>query len=145
MASAPKSNRTNTARKNLAKQMTGSSVWAQQIGDNELHCRDLGHNWQPNTASENARKHLLTQSLRCPRCTTIRNRVVSAYSGEVLRTNYIYPQTYLAPRGVGWSADVRGTLRVASIRRVIEAAQEAASKTAALSTNVVDINNGKTK
>lgn len=142
---ATSARKTGTARRGLAKQVVGSSVWAQQIGDNELHCRDLGHNWQPNTASENTRKHTLTQSLRCPRCTTIRNRVVSAHSGEVLATNYIYPQTYLAPRGVGWTADVRGTLRVASIRRVIEAAQEAASKTAALSTNVVDISNGKNK
>ena len=124
---------------------TGSSVWAQQIGDNELHCRDLGHNWQPLKAGEDVRKHTLAQSLRCPRCGTVRNRVVSAYTGEVLATNYVYQQAYIAPTGIKWNAEVRGTMRVTSIRRVIEAAQEAASKTAALSTNVVSIQNGNKK
>lgn len=125
-------------------QRTGVSVWAQQISDEELHCRDLGHNWVDHAASEDTRKRTLIQVLRCPRCTTVRTRMIAAWSGEVLATNYKYPKTYCAPKGVGrLDASVRGTLRVTKIRRVLDAARDAASKSAALATNVVSISNGK--
>jgi hypothetical protein len=146
MAVQRRSSNTGSTRRKPVVKATGSSVWAQKLGDNELFCRDLGHVWASHNASENERKRIFTQALRCPRCGTIRTRMISSISGEILASHYTYPQTYLAPTGVGrMSAGVRGELRVSSIRRVIEAAQSAAAKTAALSTNVVSISNGNKK
>ncbi len=137
-------NRRRTGRS--VAQATGTLVWAQKLGDNELFCRDLGHVWASLKANENSRKRVFIQTLQCPRCLTQRIRVIHVTTGEILATNYIYQPTYLVPNGIGrLSAGVRGELRVTSIRRVIEAAQEAATKTAALSTNVVSITNGNKK
>lgn len=146
MAATQRKSSLGSNRRRPVVKATGSSVWAQKLGDNELFCRDLGHVWASHNASENERKRIFTQALRCPRCGTIRTRMISSISGEILASHYTYPENYLAPSGVGrLTAGVRGELRVSSIRRVIDAAQAAAAKTAALSTNVVNISNGNKK
>src|SRR4029077_11579261 len=82
-----------------AAQAAGSTVWAQKLGDNELFCRDLGHVWASLRADENQRKRIFLQTLLCGRCMTLRTRMISSVSGEILSTHYTYQPTYLVPHG----------------------------------------------
>ena len=111
-----------------AEQTAAARSWAQQLGDDELLCRDLGHVWHPDSASFDNRQRAFKQTLRCDRCTTLRRRMLSK-TGEILASSYVYPRRYLAPKGLGpYDTGVRSTLRLASITRVINAAAEAAKK-----------------
>lgn len=101
------------------------SKWAQTLADNYLLCRDIGHTWMPHEASYDPKLRLYTQTLRCPRCTTVRRRALSR-SGEIMGSSYTYPETYRAPHGSGvTTAPVRAELRVFSLTRLLDAAKAA--------------------
>lgn len=121
-----------------AEQTAAARSWAQQLGDDELLCRDLGHIWHPDSASFDSRARAFKQTLRCDRCTTLRRRMLSR-DGAILASSYIYPQRYLAPKGLGpYDSGVRSTLRLASINRVINAAAEAAKRNSGVVTDITN-------
>lgn len=130
-------------RKGTSLQSAAVQSWAQKIGNEELLCRDLGHVWHPDTARFDQRQHAFQQTLLCPRCTTLRRRVLGE-NGEILRSSYTYPRTYLAPKGVGsYDSGVRSVLRLASITRVINEAAEAARRNASVVTDIANARKSK--
>ena len=83
--------------------------------DSHLHCRDYGHSWRAFTAAWNAKERAYDQTLRCTRCRALRSRLLDSH-GNVLNTNYTYPDSYLV-RGMGrLTGDDRGMVRLASVR-----------------------------
>jgi len=60
-----------------------------------LQCRELGHQWRPNTVTFDGKAKVFDRSLRCPSCRTIRRQVLTT-AGHVLRNAYDYPDGYLS-------------------------------------------------
>lgn len=91
--------------------------FAEELPDEFLLCREMGHRWLPHDAEEH-RDGSFTRVLRCPRCKTRKVQDISA-RGVIERTQYRHPEGYLH-EGMGRIAgDGRGVLRLASIRRTI--------------------------
>jgi hypothetical protein len=90
--------------------------WAHDLPVKFLLCRELGHNWRPNTAVQVERT--FERSLRCPRCKTERWQILSL-RGEVLAQSYRYPENYLAPKMGRLVRDCRDALRLESISRIV--------------------------
>jgi hypothetical protein len=129
----------NKRKKDPPQQSPEARAWAQQISDEDLLCRDLGHVWHPDTARFDQRQRAFHQTLRCDRCGTLRRRVLDR-NGGIMGSSYTYQPTYLAPKGLGpYDAAVRSVLRLASITRVLSEAAQAAQKTAV----VTDITNAR--
>lgn len=93
--------------------------WAEDLPDDFLMCRDLGHVWRSYTARLTG-ESTYERTMQCERCDTLRHQECSA-SGAVLGNSYSYESGYLAPRNSGrlTSAD-RDGLRLSSLMRVIE-------------------------
>lgn len=93
--------------------------WARTLPDSYLLCRDMGHIWRPYTARivEGGRGY--ERTMRCSRCRTERQQMLSA-SGVVLSGHYSYQDGYKAPSSVGFlSHDARSGLRLESTLRLI--------------------------
>jgi hypothetical protein len=60
-------------------------------------------------------------TLRCPVCKTTRRQDMTA-QGWVVSRAYDHPDGYKSPEGTGWGMGVRASLRVESVRRMIEGA-----------------------
>jgi hypothetical protein len=94
--------------------------WAQQLDDNKLLCRDLGHSWRPTTAQYDSKQRIFTQAFRCARCETLRQRTLSQH-GDILAAAYRYSTGYVAPKGSGsLSASARSSLRLISVGRLLQ-------------------------
>lgn len=99
--------------------MKAHEWWASELPDEFLLCRDLGHTWQPYTASRADDGHY-ERVMRCVRCDTKRKQTLSA-SGVILTGGYDYPDGYTAPPGSGhMTADGRAGLRLVSVLRLLE-------------------------
>lgn len=94
--------------------------WAEGLKESYLQCRELGHNWRPHTARWSSEFEGFERRLRCTRCRTVREQVLSAH-GAVVTNQYLYPdgyQTHGMGRVVG---DGRDALRLESIQRALQA------------------------
>src|SRR5664279_205658 len=89
-------------------------VWAKELSNSFLLCRELGHNWKPSHASRVART--FERTLRCPRCKTLRVEVLSL-RGEVLHKRYEYTEGYLSGKLGRIIQDGRDALRLESLSR----------------------------
>lgn len=86
-------------------------------------CRDLGHSWIPWSAAR-LPGGSFTRRLRCERCTSEREQVLSRY-GEIISSHYVYADGYVW-KGYGrMTADDRSYLRLGQIEVLIERAGEA--------------------
>lgn len=93
--------------------------YASTLSQQQLQCRDFGHNWRPHTAERRADGGY-DRSLIC-RCRTRRVQVLDQW-GRVVSSQYAYPDGYEMPRGIGRiSADDKGVLRLASIEHTLQA------------------------
>ena len=93
------------------------TTWTDQLPDQLILCRDLGHTWRP------ARAWIETNAygrvMRCARCKTERHQVLTM-AGHVMSNRYDYPDGYLAPKGTGtFTTDDRDHLRLESVLRLI--------------------------
>lgn len=89
--------------------------------DRFIQCRDFQHSWRPHGASLDTAARCYDVQLKCTRCKAIRNRIIGL-DGEVLRSNYDYPDGYLI-KGLGRiTGGGRNMLRLESIRRVLPGA-----------------------
>lgn len=92
--------------------------FAQGLPEKFLYCREMGHNWRPYTAGR-FKDGGYERTLRCSRCRTQRVQEISA-RGVVLRNNYVHPDGYLSPAGMGRIVgEGRGALRLESIKRIV--------------------------
>jgi hypothetical protein len=96
------------------------SQFATGLSDKQLHCRELGHNWRPLTATYDRTAHVFDRRLRCPTCRTERVQMLSQ-RGEVLSNRYVYPKGYLAQSlsdhpGIG---AMRATFRLEAVTRFL--------------------------
>jgi len=83
-----------------------------------IQCRDFGHSWRPYTAKWNAKERAYETQLKCQRCTTLRQRWLSA-KGEQLSGNYDYPDGYLV-KGMGrLTGHDRDVIRLQSVLAVL--------------------------
>lgn len=99
--------------------------YASTLSQQQLQCRDFGHNWRPHTAARRADGGY-DRSLVC-RCRTRRVQVLDQW-GRVVSSQYAYPDGYEMPRGIGRiSADDKGVLRLASIEHTLEASMQKSS------------------
>lgn len=70
-------------------------TFAAALSARFLHCRELGHDWRPNTASYNRREKTYDRTITCRSCRTDRHQVLDR-TGSVLANSYTYPDGYLA-------------------------------------------------
>lgn len=97
-----------------------ATAWAQEMDDKYLLCRDMGHTWQPFTASFDTSMSCYLRVLRCRRCRTERHQSLSM-RGAIIGSNYVYPEGYVAPQGTGRiDSDGRSALRLVSVLRNVE-------------------------
>ncbi|MFD0331880.1 hypothetical protein ACFQZC_36310 [Streptacidiphilus monticola] len=102
--------------------------YASTLNQQQLQCRDFGHNWRPHTAARRADGGY-DRSLIC-RCRTVRMQVLDQW-GRVVSSQYAYPDGYEMPRGIGRiSSDDKGVLRLASIEHTLQASADAATRAA---------------
>jgi hypothetical protein len=100
---------------------------AKDMPDSFIQCRDLGHNWRPQTANETSAKArkagvFYERILVCPRCETQRFQQLSR-RGEVIRNSYTYPQGYETPSGTGRIVgQARDVLRITGLLRIVKGA-----------------------
>jgi len=72
-----------------------ADTFAAQLGDKFLHCRELGHNWQPHSAEYDRASRTYDRIIRCRTCRTVRHQLLDS-TGAVLSNGYRYPDGYLA-------------------------------------------------
>lgn len=93
------------------------AAFAQDLPEEFLLCREMGHRWLPHDAEQHD-DDSFTRVLRCPRCKTRKVQDISA-RGAIVRTQYRHPDGYLH-EGMGRIVgDGRGVLRLESIKRTI--------------------------
>lgn len=93
-------------------------IFASNLSDNYLLCREMGHNWRPWAAQWNPEEHCFDRVLRCTRCKTKREQSLSS-SGSVVTSHYEYPEGY-QHKGFGRiSGEGRDRLRLESVTRAI--------------------------
>lgn len=93
-------------------------VWAVDLPDAFLQCRDFGHTWRPFRASIND-DATFERVFRCGRCKTERQQTLSK-RGEILGGAYLYTEGYLAPKGTERiTSDGRNRLRLESTQRLL--------------------------
>lgn len=91
---------------------------ANDMTEEALQCRTIGHAWKPFTVSWDRKSRSYDQILRCGTCPTERHVVLSEY-GAVVSNSYRYPEGYLIS-GLGRIAgDARNVLRVTSVNRLL--------------------------
>lgn len=83
-----------------------------------LQCRDFGHAWRPYHAEWSAELRCYVSELRCSRCRTVRQRLISR-TGEQLKSGYQYVDGYQL-KGIGrLTGHDRDFLRLESLRHVL--------------------------
>ena len=95
-------------------------TFAAGLTSRALHCRELGHNWRPLTASYDQAARAYNRTLRCPSCRTHRIQVLDS-SGHVVSNHYKYPEGYSASKvepGVGLSG-LRDVFRLEALSRFL--------------------------
>jgi hypothetical protein len=90
--------------------------FAEGLPERFLYCREMGHNWRPQSAGR-YKDGGFSRILRCTRCKTERHQEISQ-RGVVLSNKYVHPEGYLH-KGMGRIVgDGRGVLRLESIKRI---------------------------
>lgn len=93
--------------------------WADELPDEMLHCRELGHSWSSYTASYDKKSRCYTRILICTTCDTERRQVLDS-RGEVVKNSYTYVEGYLA-KGVvndeGNARVPRAVFRITALQR----------------------------
>lgn len=99
-------------------------TFAAGLNTRVLHCRELGHNWKPWTASYDPKARAYDRRLRCASCKTQRVQVLDS-SGHPVSNRYVYPEGYLAQNvdGVGLSA-LRDVFRLEAVTRFLDGSQQ---------------------
>lgn len=93
-------------------------TWTQELPDEFLLCRDIGHTWRPSSARITDHG-TFERTMRCGRCKTERHQELSP-SGAILSGGYHYEDGYLAPKDTGrMSSGSRDHLRLESIQRLL--------------------------
>lgn len=96
-----------------------ASVWADNLPDSFLLCRDMGHTWRPRSATYDDKVRMYVRVMECGRCKTRRTQELDQ-SGGIVHAGYDYREGYLAPSGVGRiNRDLRSSLRLESTLRLI--------------------------
>lgn len=93
--------------------------FAHGLSDGFLACRELGHNWQPFTATYDRDARVIDRRLRCRRCKTERVQVITS-AGHVVSNHYKYAEGYQAKHvetGVRYGRD---TFRIEAVTRFLE-------------------------
>lgn len=79
-----------------------------------VYCRDFGHAWRPWRTRWIDKERVYSSELRCTRCHTVRERLISA-SGGIVSSHYEYAEGYQI-HGLGQlSSGDRDTIRLASM------------------------------
>lgn len=109
---------TAPTRANLWADNDEIAKFAEDLSEEFLMCREMGHRWLPHQAEQH-NDGSFTRVLRCPRCRTRKVQSISA-RGVIEGTQYKHPDGYLH-EGMGRIAgDGRGVLRLESIKRTID-------------------------
>jgi hypothetical protein len=93
------------------------TVALDDMPENFLQCRDYLHAWKPYGARQNPDR-TFTSTLRCNRCTTLKNRTINRH-GHVLSVTYDYPEGYTIAGSGRLDGDARDMIRLRSIMRQI--------------------------
>ena len=98
--------------------------FAAELGDRQLHCREMGHTWRPWGVSDEREARCYVRTIRCASCKTLRHMVID-YTGHVVSYHYTYAPGYLATHVVpGFSRD---PFRLEAIQRELAKDRRAAS------------------
>ncbi len=92
--------------------------WAHDLSDAFLLCREIGHNWRPWAAQWVPHEQCYERVLRCTRCRTERQQVLSN-RGAIVTSGYAYPDGYQI-QGMGRiTGEGRDSLRLESLVRIV--------------------------
>lgn len=89
------------------------------IPDDFMECRDVGHSWKPFDGGCDKRKRLYHRTHRCRGCRTYRTQILS-WKGEILTSSYTYAKDYLFKGSGRYDQELRGKVRVHNTREFIE-------------------------
>lgn len=98
------------------------SAFAAALPDEYLLCREIGHVWQPYTATWVGKLRRFERVLRCTRCRTDRKQLLDS-RGHITSSSYDYPDGYAHEGGRIMGAD-RDRLHLESLKRLIERTDE---------------------
>lgn len=97
-------------------------TFAAGLSARMLHCRELGHNWAPLTATWDPSARAYDRRLRCKMCRSIRKQVLDS-SGHPLRNGYEYADGYLASN-VEKGTLSRDVFRLEAVTRFLSASSD---------------------
>lgn len=92
--------------------------FVESLSDRQLHCRELGHTWKPQTVHWDSEARAYDRRLRCPSCRTVRVQLLNT-SGHVLANRYVYEDGYLA-KGLTVGQVGRDAFRLAAVTRYLD-------------------------
>jgi hypothetical protein len=94
-------------------------AFAEGLSDAYLMCREMGHLWKPFSAWWNAEERCYSRTLRCTRCKTDREQLLSS-QGAIVSSHYDYPDGYQR-EGLGRISGLgRDRLRLETMTRLIK-------------------------
>lgn len=96
-------------------------TFAAGLSAKYLHCRELGHVWDPLTVSWDSGARAYDRSLRCRMCRSIRKQLLDG-SGHVLRNGYDYASGYLAEH-VEKGSTSRDVFRLEALTRFLDTSE----------------------
>lgn len=99
--------------------------FAATLSDKFLHCRELGHNWQPHTATYDRKSRTYDRTIRCRTCRTERHQLLDARGG-VVSNGYTYADGYLASRVAETGTLTRDVFRLEAVQRALNVTERRA-------------------
>lgn len=103
----------------MAEQPQSLEGFVHGLTEGYLACRELGHQWQPFTATYDETARVIDRRLRCRRCKTQRSQLITM-AGHVISNHYKYAEGYQAKnveKGVRYSRDL---FRLEAVTRFLE-------------------------
>lgn len=89
------------------------------ISREHLMCRDLGHQWVPYMVERVSQRRHWREVLACSRCSTYRTRFLDD-RGLVISSSYAYADGYARVGQGAWTADLRASVRIASLQLMFD-------------------------
>lgn len=77
------------------EESVSADAFTGRLSAGQLHCRELGHVWRPNTVEYDRPTRHYVRTLRCSSCRTERHQTLDS-TGAVVANSYVYPAGYLA-------------------------------------------------
>lgn len=93
-------------------------MWENDLSEEAMLCRDLGHVWRPYRAERRPKGAGFIRTMRCRTCGCERRQYMDRW-GAISSNTYSYPDHYLLPGG-GFTRADRATLRLKRVQELLD-------------------------